>query len=378
MVNGVAIASAELLQLAIPLRITFRHALAERSVGDSVVVRLADERGNVGYGECAPRDYVSGEDAGSVAATLDRLLPRFVGQAFPSLDAAAEALAPLARTLRRDEHAAFCALELAVLDLVGKGLSVSAGELLGPVVRATVPYSGVVSADDPAATRALCERMRALELASVKVKVGRSAPQDHEVLQTVRDVLGDEVELRVDANCAWSPEQAHDRLRELAPFRLAGAEQPVAADDVDGMAWLTARSDVPIIADESLVSAIDAERLAAARACHVFNVRISKCGGLLQSRVVRDVGARAGIATMLGAQVGETALLSAAGRHFATRVPGVRHFEGSFGELLLERDLTTTAIAFGRGGRAPALTGPGLGVDVADDRLREFTRPIAR
>jgi L-Ala-D/L-Glu epimerase len=264
-----------------------------------------------------------------------------------------------------------------VLDLVGRGVGRSAGDVLGPVVRETVPYSGVVSADGADAVRALCERMRALGLRSVKVKVGRSRDEDRAVLQAVRDALGPEVELRIDANCAWSPDEALERLQQLAEFRLAGAEQPVGADDVDGMAWLTARSDVPIIADESLVSAADAERLAAARACHVFNVRVSKCGGMLASRRVREIGARAGIASMLGAQVGETALLSAAGRHFATRVRDVRHFEGSFGELLLERDLAAEPVVFGRGGEAPALTGPGLGVDVDDARLRAFTQPLA-
>jgi L-alanine-DL-glutamate epimerase-like enolase superfamily enzyme len=374
----VRIENAEVLQLRIPLRVTFRHALAERSVGDSVVVRLTDARGNTGHGECAPRDYVSGEDSRSVGATLDRLLPRFVGRAFGSLADATAELEQAATGLARDEHAAFCALELAVLDLVGRATGASAGDVLGPVVRTTVPYSGVVSADGAAGARALCERMRALSLRDVKVKVGRSAEEDREVLRVVRDVLGDAVALRVDANCAWTAPEALERLQELAPFRLAAAEQPLAADDIEGMAWLTARSAVPIVADESLVSAADAERLAAARACHVFNVRISKCGGLLQARRIRDIGVRAGIASMLGAQVGETALLSAAGRHFATRMPDVRHCEGSFGEMLLEADLSARPVAFGRGGEATALTGPGLGVDVDDARLRSFTAPVAR
>ena len=367
---------AELLRLAIPLRVTFRHALAERRVGDSVAVRLADDRGNVGWGEGAPRDYVSGESAASAGATLRRLLPKFVGQRFATLADAAAALTAVAGGLAREEHAAFCALELAVLDLVGRATGASAGDVVGPVVRASVPYSGVVSADGAAATRALCERMRAMALRSVKVKVGRTPAEDREVLQAVRDVLGDEVELRIDANCAWGAAEALERLRELEPFRLAGAEQPLAAEDVDGMAWLTARSPVPIIADESLVSAADAERLASARACHVFNLRVSKCGGLLGCRRVREIGARAGIGAMLGAQVGETALLSAAGRHVATRIDGVRHFEGSFGELLLERDVTAAPFVFGAGGEAPALTAPGLGVEVDEERLRAFAHPL--
>jgi L-alanine-DL-glutamate epimerase-like enolase superfamily enzyme len=377
MLTATRIESAEVLRLAIPLRVNFRHALARRSVGDSVVVRLRGERDTVGHGECAPRDYVTGEDAASVVATLDRLVPRFVGQSFATMADTAKALTDVGRGLARDEHAAFCALELAVLDLVGRTLGCSAGDALGPVVAPEVVYSGVVSADDADTVRAWCERMRPLGLRHVKVKVGGTAAADRDALHAVRDVLGADVVLRVDANCAWTAAEALARLRELAAFGLAGAEQPVAADDVGGMAWLATRSPVPIIADESLVSVADAERLAAAHACHVFNVRISKCGGLLSSKRIQEVAARAGIATMLGAQVGETSLLSAAGRHFATRVADVKYCEGSFGELLLERDVAARPIVFGAGGAAAAITAPGLGVDVDDAHLRAFAAPPA-
>lgn len=373
----VRIERAEVLDLAIPLRHTFRHSLAERRASASVVVRLHAADGTVGHGEGAPRDYVTGESPASVRAVLARRLPHFVGQEFVSLPEAAACLGELAGDLPRDEHAAFCALELAVLDLVGKALGVSTGAVLGPIVRPQIVYSGVVSADGPDAVRKLCEGMRALQLGSVKVKVGRDADEDMVVLRTVREVFGDDVGLRVDANCAWTPDVAHERLAAFAPFRLQGAEQPVAADDLAGMAWLTARSTVPIIADESLVSLQDAERLATARACHVFNVRISKCGGLLRSRRIHDLGAAAGIATMLGAQVGETAVLSAAGRQFATRLPDVRHCEGSFGTLLLAADVAEPEVVFGRGGLAPALTGAGLGVNVVETKLRQLAADSA-
>jgi muconate cycloisomerase len=214
--------------------------------------------------------------------------------------------------------------------------------------------------------------MAALQLGSVKLKVGQSLAEDVEVLTVARSTLGEACSLRVDANCAWTADEALERLAAFAPFRLDGLEQPLAAADVDGMAWLTARSAVPIIADESLVSLNDAERLVATRACHLFNIRISKCGGLLQSLRIADLGARAGIGCMLGAQVGETALLSAAGRHFGTRVLDVRHFEGSFGTLLLEQDVAEDALTFGRGGEAFAIEGPGLGVEVDEQRLRAF------
>jgi len=369
---------AEILEVAIPLRLTFRHAKAERKDGDSVLVRVTDAQGRTGWGECAPRTYVTGESAISVRATLERLLPGFLANHYASLEGLQEALTAASRTLPRNEHAAFCALELALLDLAGKVFGVSAGTLLGPVLTSGIDYSGVISADGAAVVEELCARMRQYRLHSVKLKAGRALAEDLEVLRIARSILGEECSLRVDANCAWSREETEERIAAFAPFRLDGLEQPVRADDFASMAALTATSAIPIIADESLVSTHDAEQLAALRGCHLFNVRISKCGGLANSWRVQEIGREAGIGCMLGAQVGETALLSAAGRQFATRIPDVRFCEGSFGKLLLEDDVAAEDLTFGPGGVAPALEGPGLGVTVLEARVRKHLRHDTR
>lgn len=362
--------AAEILEIAIPLQLTFRHALAARSFSDSVVVRITDSAGNAGHGECAPRDYVTDETTASVRDALARMLPTFLSSHFASLDGLREALTASARTLARNEHAAFCALELALLDLGGRVYGVSAGSVLGPVLHPRVRYSGVASADGPDAVRKACEKMRQFGLGSVKLKVGHSLDEDLAILRAARAALGEECSLRVDANCAWTKHEAFERIEAFAEFRLDGLEQPVAADDLDAMEAITAASPIPIIADESLASAADAEQLAARNACHLFNIRVSKCGGLMNSWRIRDIGRNAGIGCMLGAQVGETALLSASGRQFATRVPDVHLCEGSYGRLLLTEDISVEDLTFGPGGYALALRGPGLGVDIDEARLR--------
>jgi muconate cycloisomerase len=220
--------------------------------------------------------------------------------------------------------------------------------------------------------------MSKLSLRAVKLKVGQSPETDLEVLRAAREIFGSDCSLRVDANCAWDAKTALAQIESFEPFRLDAVEQPLPADDLDGLAWLTARSRVPIVVDESLVSAEDARALAERRACHLFNVRISKCGGLLNSARIRAIGEASGIGSMLGAQVGETALLSAAGRHFATRCEGVRFFEGSYGKLLLEEDIAVQDITVGGEGAAAALEGPGLGVDVDEARLSKYAKERER
>lgn len=355
----------DLLRVRMPFRLTFRHALASRSEGESVIVRVHDADGATGYGECVPRTYVTGESPETVWRALSGRLPApLSGACFDTFGEVAEALSSMLDGIARHEQAAFCALELAVLDLAGRCFGVSAGSVLGPVARDRVAYSGVLSADGPDVAQKTCAAFRTMGFRAVKAKVGEDLEANLALLRTARSILGDAVSLRVDANCAWSFDEARRQLEALAEVGLDGVEQPLSADDIDSLAALTAESPIRIILDETLASAEDARRLIDVRACHCFNIRISKCGGLLGSGRIRDLAVAGGVECMLGAQVGETALLSAAGRQFATRSNNVVFCEGSYGTLLLEQDIGTEDLTIGAGGFAPALTGPGLGVDV--------------
>jgi muconate cycloisomerase len=361
------ITAAETYSLALPFRFEFSHARATRARGASVVVRLADDRGRVGWGEGAPRDYVTRETVESARRFLAmEVLPRVVGAGADSLEEAA-GLFSTVRDVFRGHNAALCALELALLDLAGRAEGRSAGELLGPAKHDEVRYGAVLSSGEPDKAVATATRARQAGFADFKAKVGEDAAGDMALLRAVRDAIGPGASLRVDANGAWSSrEEALEQLAAMADVGVSAAEEPLEPHDLDGLEWLAARSPIPIVADESLASLADARRLAERRACHVFNVRVSKLGGMLAAAQAVDIARDADIGWMLGAHVGESALLSAAGRHVATRRDGGRWFEGSYGALLLEEDVADLTASDGRGA---ALTGPGLGVDVDEDAV---------
>ena len=128
--------------------------------------------------------------------------------------------------------------------------------------------------------------------------------------------------------------------------------------------------------DESLCSLEDARQAIEYGTCDLFNIRLSKCGGLLPSLQIAAAANQAGLGYQLGCQVGETGILSAAGRHFATSVGDIRYLEGSYDRFLVKERLTNEDMTFGRGGYAPALTGPGLGVTVDERRLRDVTQAM--
>ncbi|HET6324922.1 MAG TPA: enolase C-terminal domain-like protein, partial [Planctomycetaceae bacterium] len=143
--------------------------------------------------------------------------------------------------------------------------------------------------------------------------------------------------------------------------------------EVEGLAAIRPRLGVPVMLDESLCSQSDATRAIEHGTCDLFNIRLSKCGGFIPSLRIAAIAKQAGLGYQLGCQVGETGILSAAGRHFATSVGGIRFLEGSFDRLLVAERLTTEDLTFGWGGWAPALSGPGLGITIDRAGLERVT-----
>lgn len=376
--TGLRVEHLEALLVELPFRFRFGHALAARtsSVNLIVCVRLRD--GSVGYGEGAPREYVTGETPdGALERVVDAYAPSLIGHALPADDVPG-GLRRLRDALHADRPApgaAWCAVETALLDALGHALGRSAADLLGGTRRRTVRYGGVLPFASGPALPALLLAFRLYGFQDVKLKVGRGAAHDLTTVRLARRLLGRAVELRADANCAWSVDQTTAMSRKLRPYRVRSFEQPLAADDLAGLAHLTATLPDDIVLDESLCSVADARRLIAARAGSVFNIRVSKCGGPLAALEIVALAHRAGLPCQLGAQVGESGILTAAGRLVATIArPAFRHHEGADNRFLLRHDLTAEDLTVRVGGRADALTGPGLGVRVRRDVLRSLAR----
>jgi muconate cycloisomerase len=316
---------------------------------------------------------VTGETIETVIKDLsNEILPMVIGCTFFSFKELTENLRWMLKSLDCNHHSAFCAMELAVLDLAGKTFGISAGTIIGPVVQRKVRYSGVIATSDPAKMRKHARLMRLYGFKKIKIKVVKSLETNLQLLEIARRILGDGVSLRIDANCAWSAEESIRQLKTMSKFKLAGVEQPTAADNYEGMSQVTAAKLLPVIADESLCSQSDAEKLIEQKCCDIFNIRVSKCGGLINSLELYQRAVNAGLSCQLGAQVGETAILSAAGRHIATRCRSVKWLEGSYGSLLLKHDIAKPSMTIGFGGWARSLDRPGVGVEPIQKRIDEY------
>ncbi|MEA2180809.1 MAG: L-Ala-D/L-Glu epimerase [Solirubrobacteraceae bacterium] len=376
-----AVARIEVLTAELAFRFSFGHARAARRSSTNVYVRLHLDDGTIGHGEGVPREYVTGETVQTAVSALQDLGPQLVGRQVAGPDevpAVFEDAVGHAATAREGPPplAARCALELAYLDACGRRFGRSVRSWLAERGVTDLRYDAVIPFAPPGVLAALAVVVRVAGPPKVKVKVGGDLDTDLRALGILRRVLGPSADIRVDANAAWTAEEAITAIGRMRRFGVRAVEQPVAADDHEGLRRVTAAVPEDIIVDESLRTVQEATTLAEGRACDAFNIRVSKCGGLLHSMRIARIAAEHGLDIVVGAQVGESGILSAAGRQLAASIGAPRYLEGSAGRLLLRHDLTRESVMPGWRGRAPAFSGPGLGVEVDGDVLRRYGRVV--
>jgi len=379
------IVALELRHVRVRLRRPVKHASHARTETDNLVAVCTLSDGSVGYGEGVPREYVTGDSVDSAFELLKR--SELAKQLPPCADFAAAVhtaerlrLAPVPGDDRDCQgNPARCAVELAVLDAYGRAFGeplmnvtkMLADELYEP--RETVRYSGVILTAKGWKARAISLAYWWTGFQQVKVKVGFPGRDDAKRLKVLRGWLGKKMDIRIDANEAWTAADVVDRIRAVEPFGVSSVEQPVPHEQVECLAEVRKQVKTPVMLDESLCSEVDAERAVRGGWCDLFNLRLSKCGGFIPTLRLAQLATRHGLGYQLGCMVGETGILSAAGRQFACGVKGIRYLEGSFDRHLVWDSLTTEDLTFGRGGLAPAQVGCGLSATIDPARLDAVT-----
>jgi L-alanine-DL-glutamate epimerase-like enolase superfamily enzyme len=286
--------------LHLGLRDPFRIARSDHGAGHAVttvIVELRDDRlpGVVGVGEGYPDRFY-----GETPATMAAVMPALLEMADPIIDDLGDAtrtrggLDALATTWAgtiRGHGAARCALDIALHDLCGKALGLPVYEMLG-LSPDLPPTDFTIGIDAP---KVVAERARrASAFPALKIKVG--GPGDLATLRAVRDVYDGPI--RVDANTAWTPEDAVAILPDLERLGVELIEQPFPARRLDQLRWLQERSSLPIVADESCVADEDLDGLVGVVAG--VNVKLAKCGGIAPARRMLERATELGFRTFLG------------------------------------------------------------------------------
>ena len=313
------ITDVTLSPLSMPLTEPFAIATGTQHTADNVLVRVVLADGTVGLGEAAPLPPVSGETQGSALAALEGLRTLALGRD-------ARAWRPLAAAFAEAEPhqpAARCALEVAVLDALARHHRLPLWSFFGGA-GTRVDIDMTVTAGDAAHARESARAILARGITTLKVKVGALDPEaDAERMAAVhREAPG--AQLLADANGGWSHAQAHRFLEELERrgVPLALFEQPVAADDYEGLRALTVRGTVPVCADESARSVASVLRLVRERCVSALNLKLQKCG-VADALTVWSLARAAGLQLMAGAMV-EGPLGISFATHFVAGLGGFR------------------------------------------------------
>ncbi len=381
------LAALTIFHVRIPLRREVRHASFARTETDSLVVRSDWTSGLTGWGEGLPRHYVTGE-------TIDDAWGLLGSTDFTSLLGGTErtleewlislrelSLGPIPPGARPCfGNSARCAVELSLLDGLGRHAGIPVSRVVDLVpecapIRGHYPqacYSAAITTMSPRKGAFQALLFRAAQFRACKIKVTGQA-DDAQLVERLRKLLGPKVELRIDANESWTIETLRERMERFVPYGVLAVEQPLPVAETPHLAGTRGTWPIPLMFDESLACLEEAETAIRDRSCDLFNIRLSKCGGFLPSLLIASRAHEAGVGYQLGCQVGETGILSAAGRHFASAVSGLRWTEGSFDRYLVRERLTRQDLTFGWGGKGAPLVGPGLGIDIDRQALERVT-----
>jgi muconate cycloisomerase len=366
------IGDVRLVLADIPVRRPHTMSFTTLEAVNFVFVRIETRDGLVGWGEaaCLGGPTWSEESAESIAATLERyVVPWLRGRDATQLEALRR---EMARRVQGNPFAR-AAVEMALWDLNGRALGVPVHRLLGGRVRDRVPLSWSLAVADPAAEVAEAREKVAHGQRIFKIKTAaHPVAEDVARVRAIRQAVGPEVRLRVDANQGWDRTTALRAIRALEPYDLDFVEQPLPRWDLDGMAEIARAVQVPIMADESCGSPQDALAIVRRGGVAILALKLTKSAGLGPTMTIAGIAEAAGLGCYVGCMI-ETSLGTAAYLQAALAAASVTWGCELFGPLLLRGDVVREPVRYADGGIL-ALDGPGLGVDVDETALKEWTR----
>ncbi|TCI65966.1 mandelate racemase/muconate lactonizing enzyme family protein [Exiguobacterium sp. SH3S1] len=356
----------ELFAIELPLKVPFIVSYHRYDVMPSVIVKMTTECGLVGYGEAVADEHVTGESLESTISVIRHLLgPLLIGRNPMHLERIHD---EMERAIR-DVPAAKAALDIACHDLIGKKLGQPVYELLGGRYHDAFPVTHVLSIGEPEAMAAEASEQVGAGYTAVKMKVGVDVASDVRRVEAVRQAVGPDVPIRVDVNQGWvNAAKTLQAMRKLEPFDIDWVEQPVKADDFEGMLEVKGKISVPLMIDEGVRGVADMRRLTMMQAAHKVNVKLMKCGGIYPAKKLVHMAEMSGIECQIGSMV-ESSIASSAGFHVAFSSKIVQSVELT-GPLRFATDVgnLTYDLPFIR-----LNDRPGLGVDVDEDVLRRLT-----
>ena len=355
----------EPIAVRLPMRRPVKMAGELLSAAHNVLVRLETQEGIVGWGEAASAPMMTGETVASMVRAVNQIAP-----ALSVVEDPRDAQARMHRALPGN-HGAKAAIDIALHDALGKAAGKPVHELLGGRRRESVPLLWTLATGVEATDIAEALAQRRAGYAAFKIKVGIADAKTDAVRTAAicRELHGVEL-ICADANQGWSRDEARRYVREIERLGLAFLEQPVAADDVDGMAEVAAASRVPVAFDEGVHDADDIRRHHAARAAAGGSLKAIKLGGLGEVMAAAELCHSLGMKVNLACKIAESGIAAAALLHLAAAVPAAEWGVSPTAHNL-DDDLLASPLRIANG-RAEVPRAAGLGIEVSEKQVERY------
>jgi L-alanine-DL-glutamate epimerase-like enolase superfamily enzyme len=335
-----------------------------------LIIRIHTDEGLTGLGEvsCTPR--WSGEDSATARHVIERYVaPRLIGQDPREV----ERLGATMDATIVGHLFTKAGVEMAAWDLLGKAAEMPLYRLLGGPVRMPVRTKFSISGAEPERSASIATWACDRGFRAMKVKVGTGLDNDLPRVKAVREAIGPNVVLGVDANCGWTRAEAAAAIAPLADFGIAFIEQPVRARDLTGMAEIRKRAAVTIVADEAVGTPDEALEVVRADAADVLSIYVGMAGGIGAARRIAAVAAAAGLGWTIGSNL-ELGIGLSAHLHFAAATLGLADDTvpcDIISTFYYEDDILLDSLPIEPGSAKPP-EGHGLGVELDEKKVELY------
>ncbi|GIO26878.1 dipeptide epimerase [Ornithinibacillus bavariensis] len=342
----------------VPLKKAFKTALRTVTIAETIIVKITCDNGKVGYGEAPPTHVITGESIASISFAINEVLrPALIGMS--CLDR--EQLFAKINSLLVGNTSAKAAVDMAIYDCVAQQAEMSLRQYLGGY-QSQIETDYTVSVNSPEEMASDAEEYVRDGFSMLKIKVGKDEiDTDIQRIQAIRKQVGSNVKIRLDANQGWEPKAAVRAIQKMEDLGLniEFIEQPVKAHDIKGLKFVTSHTYIPIMADESVFSARDAENVLEQAAADLINIKLMKAGGIHEALKIANLANVFGISCMVGSMI-ESKIGITAAAHFAASQPNIAYYDFD-APLMLSGDLIDGGIQY-KGSRIVFGDSFGLGI----------------
>ena len=297
-------------RLSLPLARPFKTALRTVDRVEDVAVRILTDAGEVGYGEAPPTAVITGDTIGSIECAIrDFIRPALIGMDIEDMEGIQKKL----HSCILHNTSAKAAVDMALYDLWGKRWNAPLWKLLGGAKRS---FETDITISVNPIDEMVADSLDAIRQGHkiLKVKVGKDGKGDVERIAAIRQAVGPDVVIRVDANQGWNAKQSVAIITALEEkdLDIELVEQPVPSHDLDGLRYVTQRVQTPILADEAVFSPADAVKIITTGAADLINIKLMKTGGIWQALKLCGIAESYGVKCMTGCMLESKLAVTAA------------------------------------------------------------------